>query len=575
MGRILVMECNSIFFLLCFFGHVMVSLSRVGPFASAGHLGEPQVSTSYGTVQGKTVQLDSSTYIDVFRGIPHAKPPIGHLRLKKPEPPLPWKGMKNVGRDNAMCVQNMHPVTGETEDCLYLDVYRPRLTNSSQSLPVMVWIHGGGFRHGSKNSFNGSILASHDVIVVIVNYRLGPLGFLSTEDDVIPGNFGMLDQISGLKWVQSNIAAFGGDPKSVTIFGESAGSASVSLLVLSPLASGLFARAIMQSGVSSTSRAVPPPGVLVSPKQIAMAAGSKLGCHQQPGVAFLSCLQRQSVQDLFNASIKAGYSDHSSSSFRPRVETVFGFMPEYPLNLISRGHFSHVDTLRGFNAQEQGKTVSDPENDGLTREEFRKACRTQLRDFPYLDIDKYVQLMEDVYLTNVTDPVEIRSKTIEMRSDFTFIGPIVRETQVSRKHNHESKYFLYQFNYRASFVKTPEWTGVLHAADNPFVFGLSSNLAGTWHRKTTAADEEMARVMTTMWTNFAKFSNPTPHGSTQLPLVHWNQFFNNRPSYLLIDSHLQNKKFDTAENVKMLNLYESTEKEYIHALAAGNTPIIG
>lgn len=432
---------------------------------------------------------------------------------------------------------------------------------------------------GSKNSFNGTILASKGVVVVILNYRLGPLGFLSTEDDVIPGNFGMLDQISALKWVQSNIAAFGGDPNAVTLFGESAGGISVSLHAISPLAKGLFHRAIMMSGVASISRAITPPSIRTPPKDIATTTGSKLGCNQSPGSDFLTCLQNQNAQNLFNAAKQAAYADRSSSRFRPRVENVFGFMPNYPLDIISRGIFTHVDTLRGFISQEQGQTVKDAENDGLTAQEFRNAARNQLVDFPYVDTNTYIPRLQDAYLENVTDPLEIRAKTIEMRTDFTFIGPIVKEAQAVRKMNPGSRHYLYQFNYRPSYVTSPLWRGVVHATDNAFVFGLPYTLPGYWRRQTTPADDQIAATIVTMWTNFAKFGDPTPPGtfrSNNHPMIYWRQFWNSSPSYLLIDTQLQMKIFNTSQNLKMLSLFGDTQAEYKNAIVAdSNTPDIG
>jgi len=226
----------------------------------------------------------------------------------------------------------------------------------------MVYIHGGGFEHGSKG-FDGSGLASRDVVVVSINYRLGVLGFLSTQDDTMPGNFGMLDQIEALKWVRANIAAFGGDANSVTIFGHSAGSASVSLLNVSPLASGLFKRAIMQAGGAIDPRAVTHTSSTMSPKEAAMLIGQSVGCNQQPGQQFLSCMQSEDAVKLISAKTHI----RGMIQMRPLVENVFGFMPDHPWKLLNDGKFSFVDTMRGFASQEQGGAVRDPDHNGLTR----------------------------------------------------------------------------------------------------------------------------------------------------------------------------------------------------------------
>src|SRR5215471_18727919 len=195
-----------------------------------------------------------------FRGIPFAAPPVGELRWKAPQPLKPWIGVKQATRFGPSCVQDetIARILGATpemsEDCLYLNVWTPAKA-ASDNLPVMVWIYGGGFVGGQTSVplYDGTKLAEKGVVVVSVAYRLGAFGFLahpelSKESRKGSGNYGLQDQIAGLKWVQANIAKFGGDPNKVTIFGESAGGMSVSMLAASPLAEGLFQRAISESG---------------------------------------------------------------------------------------------------------------------------------------------------------------------------------------------------------------------------------------------------------------------------------------------------------------------------------------
>ena len=443
----------------------------------------------------------------------------------------------------------------------------------------MVWIHEGGFVKGSKNKFNGTILASEGVIVVSINYRLGPLGYFSTEDDTIPGNYGMLDQIAALKWVQKNIAAFGGDPSSVTIFGCSAGGDSVSFLLHSPLARGLFARAIIESGTSGTSCAIPPPGGLVSQKSIALFAGRNLGCSQKPGAEFLACLQNATVDKFYNASIKAPFAlgDESTMKWRPRVETTFGSLPDYPLRLRERGDFAHVDTIRGFNSQEFGNKISDPEDDGLTKEEFRDVVRDKLRDFPYLDKDAYLKRIENIYLENVTDPFEIRNKTIDMATDFRFRLPIIRETQFSRRHNQNSSSYLYQFNYRPSYVHSPSWRGVVHATETLLVFGFATRPTVNWPPSHSPDDDRVSSMLRGMWTNFAQTRNPTlGHWRHNSSLIHWAKFYTTKPNYLLIGRDLEVNHLDMSDHSmdeRLLDLYEDTEKEYLKAIEADSVVV--
>ncbi|NXP47622.1 SASB hydrolase, partial [Heliornis fulica] len=226
---------------------------------------QPEVVTKYGTVRGYQFQVDAAERsVNVFLGLPFATPPIGPLRFSEPQPPKPWKGVRDATSYPPMCLQDK--VQGQifsdvitnrkekvllqvSEDCLYLNVYSPVSTENQEKLPVFVWIHGGGLVFGAGSSYDGSALAAFDnVVVVTIQYRLGIVGYFSTGDKHARGNWGYLDQVAALQWIQENIVYFGGDPGSVTIVGESAGGVSVSALVLSPLAKGLFHKAISESG---------------------------------------------------------------------------------------------------------------------------------------------------------------------------------------------------------------------------------------------------------------------------------------------------------------------------------------
>ncbi|XP_070545583.1 neuroligin-4, X-linked-like [Ptychodera flava] len=193
--------------------------------------------TVYGAVRGMRVLQDDGKYLDVFAGIPFASPPIGDLRFAHPKPPLPWVGtIKDTFRFKAACPQrewflldSFESFDNYDEDCLYLNIYAPHVPSEQNSYPVMLWIYGGAYEYGTAEEYDGSILAQKNVVVVTTNYRIGVLGWLSTDNDVAPGNYGLLDQIEAMKWVKGNIAKFGGDPSRVTIFGESAGGGSVGL----------------------------------------------------------------------------------------------------------------------------------------------------------------------------------------------------------------------------------------------------------------------------------------------------------------------------------------------------------
>src|SRR4051812_335309 len=234
----------------------------------------PRVTIDNGTLEGA---VDSTTNVMVFRGIPYAAPPVGDLRWKPPQAPARWQGVRAARDLGHNCMQHqpygdIDPfAAGVSEDCLYLNVWTKSLDNRAPR-PVMVWIHGGGFfaGFGGEERHNGVPLAKKGAVVVTLNYRLGPFGFLAhpalaaESPHHAAGNYGILDQIAALQWVQRNIARFGGDPSRVTIFGESAGGMSVGSLIASPLAKGLFQRAILESGTGV--------GIGIAPRDSARAA---------------------------------------------------------------------------------------------------------------------------------------------------------------------------------------------------------------------------------------------------------------------------------------------------------------
>ncbi|XP_044593018.1 esterase FE4-like [Cotesia glomerata] len=239
----------------------------------------PIVQVQQGQLQGIQEKNINGNNFYVFRGIPYAKPPLGALRFKDSEPAEPWTGVRDAKKFGNVCAQQdllSRQLMGK-EDCLFLNVYTTNL-KPKEPMAVLVWIHGGAYFFGSGNDeiYSPDYLVEKDVIVVTINYRLGIIGFLNLDVEEAPGNQGLKDQVMALKWVQQNIAQFGGDPNRVTIFGESAGSASVHYLTISPLAQGLFQRAILQSGVATAPWAkVLSPSMKEDAEKVAERLGNK------------------------------------------------------------------------------------------------------------------------------------------------------------------------------------------------------------------------------------------------------------------------------------------------------------
>ena len=273
------------------------------------------VSTQYGDIKGLVTSCPSAPgpfkSVSKFLGVPFAAPPIGELRLKAPEPLKEWKPKVLQGTKHGnVCWQREHrvqsikffgPNFSYSEDCLYLDIYSP---NVSISVPVMVYIPGG------------DILALHGVVIVVIQYRLGPFGFLTTGDSAAPGNLGMLDQVEALKWVNKNIENFGGDPSKVTIFGTSAGGTSVTLHLLSPLSEGLFHQAIAESGVDLSTFATQPVSYGL---RFAKELAQNLDCATSDHSEMVACIRSKKGEETQNASALTDYQFYKGGKFLKKL----------------------------------------------------------------------------------------------------------------------------------------------------------------------------------------------------------------------------------------------------------------
>ncbi|XP_029411575.1 carboxylesterase 1E-like [Nannospalax galili] len=299
---------------MCLCALILVSLASYT--AQAGHPSSPpMVNTVHGKVLGKYVTLEGFTQpVAVFLGVPFAKPPLGSLRFSPPQPAELWSFVKNATSYPPMCSQD--PVSGQivndlltnrkeniplkfSEDCLCLNIYSPTDLTKRSRLPVMVWIHGGGLVLGGASTYDRLALSAHENVVVTIQYRLGIWGFFSTGDEHSLGNWGHLDQVAALRWVQDNIANFGGDPGSVTIFGESAGGESVSVLVLSPLAKNLFHRAVSESGVALTAGLVKK-----DTRSLAEKIAVTSGCKITTSAAMVHCLRHKTERERLETTLK-------------------------------------------------------------------------------------------------------------------------------------------------------------------------------------------------------------------------------------------------------------------------------
>ena len=328
------MKAGILFLLIASFFIAATSCSKQDPTI---------VKTDDGTVQG-TIEND----LRVFKGIPFAAPPVGDLRWKAPQPVEKWDGVKEATEFAPSPYQPGNPPAGKSEDCLYLNVWTPA-KSAKEKLPVMVWIYGGGFSFGTTADpvCNGTSLTKKGVVVVAIPYRVGQIGFLAHPElsaenpNNVSGNYGLLDQIAGLKWVQENITAFGGDPDQVTIFGESAGGISVSMLCASPLAEGLFHGAISQSGGSfGPTRTTTYPGENMKNLQQAEENGEKF--MRDAGALSIAELRKLKVEDLPMGMGMGGAWPIIDGYVIPDVQHV----------LYENGKYNDIPVLIGYNSDE-------------------------------------------------------------------------------------------------------------------------------------------------------------------------------------------------------------------------------
>ena len=328
---------------------------------------------------------------EVFKAIPFAAAPVGELRWRPPAPPHGWSGVKRESAFSAACPQtrfNFGPMTAAvppdpdfrtSEDCLYLNVWRPAAAGTGARLPVMVWIYGGGFSAGraSMPTYSGTALVRRGVILVTFNYRVGALGFLATPELAAEspshsaGNYGLLDQVAALRWVKANIATFGGDPDDVTIFGESAGGVSVGLLTGSPLAKGLFQRAISESGVFfEPSPKAGQVGMSELPLASAEAAGT--GFLARLGAPSIAAARKMSAQAILMAAQPG--PQRPPAIFTPIVDG--WFLPAPLRQLYAERRYNAVPVLVGWN-DDEGALMRPPA--GWSRAGLRGCCKTALR----------------------------------------------------------------------------------------------------------------------------------------------------------------------------------------------------
>ena len=458
-----------------------------------------QVRTESGMVEGST---SADGKIHIFKGIPFAAPPVGPLRWKEPQPVPSWDGVRKATEFGARCMQG--PIysdmvfrdPGPSEDCLYLNVWTPA-ASADAKLPVMVWIYGGGFQAGatSEPRQDGENLAHKGVVIVSMNYRLGIFGFFShpelTKESPhhASGNYGLMDQAAALDWVHKNIAAFGGDPGKVTIFGESAGSFSVSAQMASPVSKHLFKQAIGESGAFF--------GRTLGAKSLADSETANAKFADSIGAKSLEALRAMPAQQLLDAALK----QKNAVRFAPNIDGYF--LPASPSEIYAKSEQAHVPLLAGWN-HDEGSAQQFFGKERATKENYIAKIN---KDFG----DKAPEVLK--LFPAKTDEQAMQSAGLLATANFIAFGTWkwIEEQQKSGV-----PVFRYEFDQApplASDASPQAKPLAYHSAEIEFVFGALDSKKLPWRPE----DYKLSEQMGSYWTNFAKTGNPNGKGLAKWP----------------------------------------------------------
>jgi para-nitrobenzyl esterase len=481
-----------------------------------------QVKVEGGWIQG-TVTENST----IYKGIPFTAPPVGELRWKAPQPVQEWEGVKQTTEYAPAPFQGGNPPSGKSEDCLYLNIWTPA-KSAEEKIPVLVWIYGGGFAFGSTAEpvNNGDKLAQKGVVLVSIAYRVGQLGFLAHPElsaespDHVSGNYGLLDMIAGLQWIQKNIAAFGGDPDKVTIFGESAGGIAVSMLCASPLAKGLIHGAISESGGS------------FGPPRLTTYPGENLKWlkdAENAGLVFMKSAGATSIAELRKMDADKLPGGWGMGSAWPIID---GYViPDDQYKLYEDGKYNDIPVLIGYNSDE-GASFWPPK----TPEEYINGVRV-----------RYGKFADDLIKAYPVGDSTVPKTARDLARDAAF-GWHTWSWARLQSETGKSKVYYYYFDQHPENPEGSPYAGYgsWHGQEVAYVF---QHLDAS-NPMTTKTDGDISEAMATYWTNFAKYGNPNGEGLPQ-----WPAFSDTNPEVMYFSQTPHIGPVPSAESLKVLNAY--------------------
>ncbi|CAH1229566.1 NLGN4X [Branchiostoma lanceolatum] len=495
-----------------------------------------KVKTKYGDVHGFEIETKSDKHIHAWFGIPYAEPPVGELRFTEARPPKKWDDVRDATQFAADCPQDkdrlekiMNGTHAMSEDCLYLNIYAPEDPEEGHRHPVIVVFPGAQYDWGTVRAFDGTAMAEQEVVVVTVNYRMGVFGFLSTDDDEALGNYGMLDQIEALKWIQDNIARFGGDPKRVTLMGAAAAGNLVSLHLISPYSEGLFHGAIISGGgmMSPTAVLLPPYKAVDLAKELA----EKLECSTESTADIVSCLREKTADELVETKV-TGPAMMVMGAFSPTIDGPGGVIAASPRVMIENNQFSKVPimvgttdkwgsgALREIKGIEFGMS-SDMNDDGrkLFAERYPEGPRQFISDlinFEYTDFRR------------LHDPAAIRDNMIRAAGDYYVNSGMVFQAAAHAAAGGDV--YMYEFHHVSENNPRPSWMGAMGFDDGVFVFGPSLMDAQDKY-EFDKTDKEVQEMMVHFMCSFARDGEPTPE---QDEAIKWPRYQGDSQPYVEI-----------------------------------------
>jgi para-nitrobenzyl esterase len=467
-------------------GALVAAAPAVGASAASG----PVAGTANGAVQGV-----ANGAVDEFLGIPYAAPPVGALRWQPPQPAASWSGVRDATQFAPHCPQVAGPFgqASTSENCLFLNVFTP---SGGGDHPVMVWIHGGALVSGESNDYDPTQLVADGVTVVTINYRLGALGFLAhpalADANGQSGDYGLMDQQAALRWVQRNIAGFGGDPRNVTVFGESAGGLSTLSQVASPQAKGLFAKAIVESGSYNLTQAS-----LASAETAGEAFATKAGCASQTA----ACLRGLPVSTIL--------ADQDAAGYTPNINTEV--LPESLGTAFATGNFNRVPIINGTNHDEWRLFValSELEGNPVTAANYQSMIASTLG----VPAAAAAIIAAKYPLTAYPSPSVALGA---VGTDAIFACPALT---IDQSVSHFVPTFAYEFNDENApelFLPPVSFPyGAAHASEIQYLFGLPT---AAFPATLSAQQQQLAATMKGYWTNFAKNGFPSSFGAPFWPL---------------------------------------------------------